>query len=82
MTLKVSGAELAHKSELNGVRLNIKNTKMLKEACADLFIISSELLIEKMIEKSVCELIIGMDYDPTVGKHIIIGSSGVFVELL
>jgi acetyl-CoA synthetase len=82
VTLKVSGAELAHKSELNGVRLNIKNTKMLKEACADLFIISSELLIEKMIEKSVCELIIGMDYDPTFGKHIVIGSGGVFVELL
>jgi acetyl-CoA synthetase len=82
VTLKVSGAELAHKTELNGVRLNIKNTKMLKEACADLFIISSELLIEKMIEKSVCELIIGMDYDPTFGKHIVIGSGGVFVELL
>jgi len=82
VTLKVSGAKLAHKTELNGVRLNVQNAKMLKEACDDLFNISSELLIEKMIENAVCELIIGMDYDPTFGKHVVIGGGGVFVELL
>lgn len=82
VTLKVSGAKLAHKTELNGVRLNIQNVKALKEACDDLFKISPELLIEKMIESSICELIIGMDYDPTFGKHIIVGGGGVFVELL
>ena len=30
VTLKVSGAKLAHKTELNGVRLNIQNVKALK----------------------------------------------------
>ena len=82
VTLKVSGAKLAHKTELNGVRLNIQNVKTLKEACDDLFKISPELLIEKMIESHICELIIGMDYDPTFGKHIIVGGGGVYVELL
>ena len=82
VTLKVSVAKLAHKTELNGVRLNIQNVKTLKEACDDLFKISPELLIEKMIESPICELIIGMDYDPTFGKHIIVGGGGVFVELL
>ena len=82
VALKVSGAKLAHKTELNGVRLNIQNVKTLKEACDDLFKISPELLIEKMIESPICELIIGMDYDPTFGKHIIVGGGGVFVELL
>ena len=82
VTLKVSGAKLAHKTELNGVRLNIQNVKTLKEACDDLFKISPELLIEKMIESPICELIIGMDYDPTFGKHIIVGGGGVYVELL
>ena len=82
VTLKVSGAKLAHKTELNGVRLNIQNVKNLKEACDDLFKISPELLIEKMIESPICELIIGMDYDPTFGKHIIVGGGGVYVELL
>ena len=82
VTLKVSGAKLGHKTELNGVRLNIQNVKTLKEACDDLFKISPELLIEKMIESPICELIIGMDYDPTFGKHIIVGGGGVYVELL
>ena len=82
VALKVSGAKLAHKTELNGVRLNIQNEKTLKEACDDLFKISPELLIEKMIESPICELIIGMDYDPTFGKHIIVGGGGVYVELL
>ena len=82
VTLKVSGAKLPHKTELNGVRLNIQNVKTLKEACDDLFKISPELLIEKMIESPICELIIGMDYDPTFGKHIIVGGGGVYVELL
>ncbi len=82
ITLKVSVTKLSHKTELGGVRLNIQNSIMLEEACNDLFKISSVLLIEKMIEGSVCELIIGIDHDPTFGKHIIIGAGGIFVELL
>jgi acyl-CoA synthetase (NDP forming) len=82
VTLKVSVTKLSHKTELGGVRLNIQNSIMLEEACNDLFKISSVLLIEKMIEDSVCELIIGIDHDPTFGKHIIIGAGGIFVELL
>jgi len=82
VTLKVSVTKLSHKTELGGVRLNIQNSIMLEEACNDLFKISSVLLIEKMIEGSVCELIIGIDHDPTFGKHIIIGAGGIFVELL
>ena len=82
VTLKVSVTKLSHKTELGGVRLNIQNSIMLEEACNDLFKISSLLLIEKMIEDSVCELIIGIDHDPTFGKHIIIGAGGIFVELL
>ena len=82
VTLKVSVTKLSHKTELGGVRLNIQNSIMLEEACNDLFKISSVLLIEKMIEGSVCELIIGINHDPTFGKHIIIGAGGIFVELL
>ena len=82
VTLKISEAELAHKSELGAVRLNIQGSEMLEQACHDLFKIGSSLLIEKMIKDSVCELIIGVDYDPTFGKYIIIGGGGIFVEIL
>jgi len=82
VSLKISEAELAHKSELGAVRLNIQDSEMLEQACHDLFKIGSSLLIEKMIKDSVCELIIGVDYDPTFGKYIIIGGGGIFVEIL
>jgi acyl-CoA synthetase (NDP forming) len=81
ITLKVSDAELAHKTELGAVVLNINDPIMLEKACQDLFMIGTSLLIEKMAQDSVTELIVGMDHDPIFGKYIIIGSGGILVEL-
>ena len=81
ITLKVSDVELAHKTELGAVMLNINDPLALKKACQDLFKIGSSLLIEKMVQDSVAELIVGVGLDPIFGKYIIIGSGGIFVEL-
>ena len=81
ITLKVSDVELAHKTELGAVRLNINDPLALEKACQDLFKIGSSLLIEKMVQDSVAELIIGVGLDPIFGKYIIIGSGGILVEL-
>ena len=81
LTLKVSNADLAHKTELGAVLLNINDSKVLEKACQDLFKIGPSLLLEKMVQDSVTELIIGMANDPIFGKYIIIGSGGILVEL-
>ncbi|MDC1317899.1 acetate--CoA ligase family protein [Candidatus Thioglobus sp.] len=81
ITLKVSDVELAHKTELGAVVLNINNPLALEKVCQDLFKIGSSLLIEKMVEDSVAELIVGVGLDPIFGKYIIIGSGGILVEL-
>ncbi|MDC1446704.1 acetate--CoA ligase family protein [Candidatus Thioglobus sp.] len=81
ITLKVSDVELAHKTELGAVMLNINDPLALEKACQDLFKIGSFLLIEKMVQDSVAELIIGVGLDPIFGKYIIIGSGGILVEL-
>ena len=81
ITLKVSDVELAHKTELGAVVLNINNPLALEKACQDLFKIGSSLLIEKMVQDSVAELIVGVGLDPIFGKYIIIGSGGILVEL-
>ena len=47
VTLKVSGAELAHKTELNGVRLNIQNTKMLKRHVQIYSVLVQSFLLKK-----------------------------------
>ena len=59
VTLKVSSADLVHKSEKGAVRVNIKNPEMLNKACEDLMKIGPTLLVEKMIEgligdKTIC----------------------------
>ena len=82
VTLKISDTDMSHKTELGAVRLNIQDSGMLEKACHDLFKMGSSLLIERMINDSVCELIIGVDYDPTFGKYVIIGGGGIFVEIL
>ena len=82
VTVKISSETLAHKTELNAVRINIRNSEMLETACKDLLKIGPLLLVEKMIEGSIAELIIGMNHDPIFGKFIVIGSGGVLVELL
>ena len=81
ITLKVSDVELVHKTELGAVMLNINDPLALEKACQDLFKIGSSLLIEKMVEDSVAELIVGVGLDPIFGKYIIIGSGGILVEL-
>ena len=81
ITLKVSDVELVHKTELGAVMLNINDPLALEKACQDLFKIGSSLLIEKMVQDSVAELIIGVGLDPIFGKYIIIGSGGILVEL-
>ena len=81
VTLKVSNAELVHKTDLGAVLLNINDPIELEKACQDLFKIGPSLLIEKMVHDPVAELIIGMDHDPIFGKYIVIGSGGILVEL-
>ena len=81
VTLKVSNAELVHKTDLGAVLLNINDSIELEKACQDLFKIGPSLLIEKMVHDPVAELIIGMDHDPIFGKYIVIGSGGILVEL-
>lgn len=81
ITLKVSDVGLAHKTELGAVMLNINDPLALEKACQDLFKIGSSLLIEKMVQDSVAELIVGVGLDPIFGKYIIIGSGGILVEL-
>ena len=81
VTLKVSSSELVHKTELDAVILNINDSTNLEKACQNLFKIGPSLLIEKMVNKPITELIIGMNCDPIFGKYIIIGSGGVFVEI-
>lgn len=82
VTLKVSSTELAHKSDVGGLALNLRSSADVREAAERLGQLGDELLVEEMVSGAVCELIIGLKRDPQFGLALVIGAGGVLTELL
>jgi acyl-CoA synthetase (NDP forming) len=82
ITLKAVGADLAHKTELGAVKLNLKNQIQVEQAATALFALSNTLLVEQMVQGVVAELIIGINTDPLFGQYLVLGAGGIFVEIL
>ena len=80
--LKAVGADMAHKTELGAVKLNLTSASQVKDAARGLAALSDTLLLEEMVGDAVAELIIGISRDDQFGPHMVIGSGGVLVEVL
>jgi acetate---CoA ligase (ADP-forming) len=82
VALKISSATIHHKTELGGVALNLSSSAEVEAAATRMAKLGNELLIEKMVEGAVAELIIGITRDPQFGLALVIGAGGIFTELL
>ena len=82
VTLKVSSAAIAHKTEAGGVALNLRNAAEVEEAASRMRQLAPEVLVERMVRGAVAELIIGVKRDPQFGLALVIGAGGVLTELL
>jgi acetyl-CoA synthetase len=82
VTLKVSSAAIAHKTEAGGVVLNLRTPDEVAEAARRLGRLSADLLVERMVTGAVAELIIGLTWDPQFGPALTVGAGGVLTELL
>jgi acyl-CoA synthetase (NDP forming) len=82
VVVKAVGADIAHKTEIGAVRLNLKDAGAVAEAAGALLAISDTLLVERMVPDGVAELIVGIDRDPAFGLYLVIGSGGILVELV
>lgn len=82
LVLKAVGANLAHKTELGGVALNLASRPALLTAAEGMSGLSDRFLIEEMVGGAVAELIVGVGRDPQFGLFLTLGAGGVFVELL
>ena len=89
VVMKINSSEIQHKSEVGGVKLNIKNEKELIEAY-DEFLMNEklpkndgkvEVLIEKMVEPGF-EISLGLKKDPIFGPIIMVASGGIYIEVL
>jgi acetyl-CoA synthetase len=82
VTLKVSSASIAHKTEAGGVALNLKSATEVAAAAQRLGKIADEQLVETMVTGAVAELIIGLKLDRQFGLALVVGAGGVLTELL
>jgi succinyl-CoA synthetase beta subunit len=82
VALKVCSDKILHKTDVNGVKLNIQNMDDLRTMFKDFRkrFPSENLLVDQMVDKGV-EIIIGLVQDPVFGLSIMCGIGGVFTEL-
>ena len=78
VVLKALGS--AHKSEIGEVFLNLQNQDAVKNALQK--ISKKHVIIEKMIEDAIVELLIGIVHDPAHGMLLTLGAGGILTEIL
>jgi acetyl-CoA synthetase len=82
VVIKATGAHLEHKTEVGGVVLNVRSEADARSAALRLSRLSDTLLVEEMFTDGVAEILIGLILDPQFGQVLVLGSGGVFTEIL
>jgi acyl-CoA synthetase (NDP forming) len=82
VVIKAAGAALEHKSEVDGVVLNVRSAAEAAAAAQRLSALSATLLVEEMVSDGVAEVLVGVTVDPQFGQLLVLGAGGVLTELL
>lgn len=89
LSVKIHSEDIQHKSDVGGVRLNIKNESELSKAFDEVMencaknapgAKLSGVLLKPMLKPGV-EMIIGVNNDKDFGPLMMVGMGGIFVEL-
>jgi acetyltransferase len=89
LAMKIESADILHKSDVGGVKLNIRGAQAARAAYQEIMDnvkahrpdakINGILMVPML--KSGVEMIIGVNNDPQFGPMIMVGMGGVFVEV-
>ena len=82
LALKILSADIIHKTDVGGVRLNLKTFDAVAEAIQSMQSLGDTFLAEQMLAKPITELILGVTRGEQFGLSITLGAGGVLVELL
>jgi acetyl-CoA synthetase len=82
VALKISGTRIAHKSDVGGVVLSLRSAQEVEQAAARLSALGDRVLVERMIDGAVAELIVGVFRDPGFGLAMVVGAGGVLAEVM
>jgi len=86
LVAKIVSPEILHKTDVGGVKIDLKDEESVKSAFNDMYGRLSKdydvkgVLLEKMVPKGV-EMIVGLQNDPQFGPVMMVGLGGIFTEL-
>ncbi|QQG39007.1 MAG: acetate--CoA ligase family protein [Candidatus Woesearchaeota archaeon] len=82
VALKVQGPKILHKSDVGGVIIDIRNEQELEKAFTKIKKIKGykEVVIQKYQTGNL--LLIGLKKDPVFGHTVLVGSGGIYTEIL
>ena len=81
LVVKVCNPDILHKSDIDGVKLNVSdNLEVIIDDMKSLFP-ESNLIVEEMVAYSGIEFIIGAIIDPDFGPALMVGAGGILTEL-
>ncbi|MEK6816538.1 MAG: acetate--CoA ligase family protein [Nanoarchaeota archaeon] len=85
VVLKVSSEEIIHKSDVGGVKINLKNQDELEKAYEEIMQGCKGKKVDGILVQEMVEgiyVLIGMKRDATFGPVMAFGLGGIFVEIL
>jgi acyl-CoA synthetase (NDP forming) len=90
VVLKISSVDISHKSDADGVKLNLQDKLQVKKAFDNIFATMKKrfsdvniqgVSVQKMVPPGI-EIVMGMTKDPNFGPVLMFGLGGIFVEVL
>ncbi len=82
VVVKAVSTHITHKTEMGAVAVDLRDAEQVHKHATAMLGISGCLMVEKMIEQVVAELLLGVGYDWQFGHYLIIGCGGALVELI
>lgn len=91
VAVKVVSADIAHKSDIGAVVLNVCSAEQLTLACAKVSDAARDncpaakiagVLVQQMVCDAVAEILFGYTIDPVAGPVVSVATGGVYAELL
>jgi acetyltransferase len=90
VVMKISSPDILHKTDVGGVRVNVKTPKEAEEAFTEITTNARRIMRDAFIKgvlvsemvKGGKEVILGVTFDRTFGHMIMFGLGGIYVEVL
>jgi acetyltransferase len=79
---KVVHPDLPHKTDIQGVRLGLRDARQLRQAVADLLGLAAGARVLVQRQATGVEVVVGGIRDPQFGPAVLVGLGGVYVETL